>query len=35
MIEPVRRLGELVVGDGGKVVFLGEVLADQPVGVLV
>jgi len=35
VIQAVRGLGDLIVGDGGEVVFLGEVLTDQPVGVFV
>lgn len=35
VIKPVYCLGDLVVGDGGKVALLGEVLPDEPVGVLV
>ena len=35
MIQSMLGLGDLVVGDSGKVVLLGGVLADESIGVLV
>lgn len=35
MIEPVHSLGDLIISDGGEDEFLGEVLTDESVGVLV